>query len=265
MRLITRPGIALPLATLLAIASPATRAQQAQTQAPAAARPDAALPSARTIIDRHIKEIGGRQAILALSSTHATGTISLPGPGLNGKLEVFHAKPNKALQRMSLPGIGDVEEAFDGKVGWSLSPMTGPTLLDGKQLEERSFDSDFYEELKAGDRYSSMSTVEKTTFEGRPVYKIRLVKKTGGEDIEFYDVETGLRAGLISTRESPMGAMQSTVVLGEYKKFGNVLSPTTMKVSAMGTQMVMAITTIEYDKVDPAVFAAPAAIKALLK
>jgi len=269
MRHMTRPGIALPLATLLAIASPVAHAQQPQTQTqakpPAAAKPDAALPSARSIIDRHIKEIGGREAILALNSTHATGTISLPGPGLTGKLEVFHAKPNKALQRMSLPGIGDVEEAFDGKVGWSLSPMTGPTLIDGKQLEERSFDSDFFEELKSADRYSSMTTLERTTFEARPVYKIRLVKKTGGEDIEFYDMETGLRAGLISTRESPMGPMQSTVVLSEYKKFGKLLQPTTMKVSMMGTQMVMSIAEIDYDKVDPAVFAPPAAIKALVK
>ena len=130
-----------------------------------------------------------------MSSTHATGTVSLPAAGLTGKLEVFHAKPNKFLQRMSLPGIGDIEEGFDGKVGWSLSPMTGPTLLEGKQLEERAFDADFYEELKAAERYSSMTTVERTTFEGRPVYKVRLVKKTGGEDIEFYDIETGLKAG----------------------------------------------------------------------
>ena len=106
-----------------------------------------------------------------MSSTHATGTITLPGPGLTGKLEVFHAKPNKALQRMSLPGIGDVKEAFDGKVGWSLSPMTGPTLIDGKQLEERAFDGDFYEELKSPQRYTSISTLERTTFEARPVYE----------------------------------------------------------------------------------------------
>jgi hypothetical protein len=265
MRHMIRPGVALPLATFLALASPLAHAQQPQTQAPASAQPEAKLPSARSIIDRHIKEIGGREVILALSSSHATGFISLPGPGLNGKLEVFHAKPNKALQRMSLAGIGDVEEAFDGKIGWSLSPMTGPTLIDGKQLEERAFDGDFYEELKAPERYSSITTVEKTLFEGRTVYKIRLVKKNGSEDIEFYDVETGLRAGLISTRESPMGPMQSTLALSDYKKFGKLLQPSTMKVSMMGTQMVMTIAAVEYDKVDPSVFTPPAAIKALVK
>lgn len=252
-----RPGLALPLVAVFAIAPLAARTPGSQAASE--------LPAARTIIDRHIKEIGGREAILAQSSTHATGTISLPAAGLTGKLEAFHAKPNKFLQRMSLPGIGDIEEGFDGTVGWSISPLTGPTLLDGKQLEQRKFDADFLEDLKAADRYQSITTVERTTFEGRPVYKIRLVKKGGEEDLEFYDSETGLKAGAISTRDSPMGPMQGTTAWSDYKKFGSLLQPATTKVSVMSTQMIMAITSVEYGKVDPSVFAVPAQIKALVK
>ena len=166
---------------------------------------------------------------------------------------------------MSLPGIGDIEEGFDGKVGWSISPLTGPTLLDGKQLEQRKFDADFFEDLKASDRYASITTIEKTTFEGRPVYKIRLVKKAGDEDLEFYDSETGLKVGAISTRDSPMGPMQSTTAWSDYKKFGSLLQPATTKVSVMSTQMILSITGVEYGKVDPSVFAVPAQIKALIK
>ena len=257
MSRILRPGLALPLVAVLAIAPLAatTSARQASAE----------LPAARTIIDRHIKEIGGRAVILAQTSTHATGTVSLPAAGLSGKLEAFHAKPDKFVQRMSLPGIGDIEEGFDGKVGWSISPLTGPTLLDGKQLEQRKFDADFFEDLKPADRYASITTVEKTTFEGRPVYKIRLVKKAGGEDVELYDAETGLKAGAILTRDSPMGPMQTTTAWSDYKKFGSLLQPATTKVSVMSTQMIMAITGVEYGTVDPAVFTVPAQIKALIK
>ena len=257
MSRILRPGLALPLAAILAIAPLAA-------QAPAAT-PAAQLPAARTIIDRHIREIGGREAILAQTSTYAVGTVSMPAAGLSGKLEAFHAKPDKFVQRMSLPGIGDMEEGFDGTVGWSLSPLTGPTLLDGKQLEQRRFDADFYEDLKSGDRYTSITTVEKTTFEGRPAYRIRLVKKAGDEDIEFYDTETGLKIGAVSTRDSPMGPMQSTTTWSDYRKFGNLLQPATTKVSVMSTQLVMSISSVEYGKVDPAVFSVPAQIKALIK
>lgn len=257
MSRILRPGLALPLAAILAIAPLAAQALAAQSAVQ--------LPAARTIIDRHIREIGGREAILAQTSTYATGTVSLPAAGLTGKLEAFHAKPDKFVQRMSLPGIGDLEEGFDGTVGWSLSPLTGPTLLDGKQLEQRRFDADFFEDLKAGDRYTSITTVEKTTFEGRPAYKIRLVKKSGDEDTEFYDFETGFKIGAVATRDSPMGPMQSTTMWSDYRKFGSLLQPATTKVSVMSTQLVMSITAVEYGKVDPAVFSVPAQIKALIK
>jgi hypothetical protein len=252
-----RPGLALPLAVFFALAPLAARTPNTQATE--------SLPAARTIVDRHIKEVGGREAILAQTTTYATGTVSLPAAGLTGKLEAFHAKPNKFLQRMTLPGIGEIEEGFDGTVGWSISPLTGPTLLDGKQLEQRKFDADFFHELKANDRYESMTTLEKTTFEGRPAYKIRLLKKGGEEDFEFYDAETGLKAGTISTRDSPMGPMESTLAWTDYKKFGGLLQPATTKVSVMNTQMILAITTVEYGKVDPSVFTLPPAIKALIK
>jgi hypothetical protein len=252
-----RPGLALPLAALFAIAPLAAGAPPSQASAE--------LPAARTIVDRHIKEIGGREAILAQASTHARGTITLPMAGLTGTLEAFHAKPNKFLQRMTLPGIGDVEEGFDGTVGWSISPMTGPRLLEGTQLEKRRFEADFYEDLKTEGRYSAMTTIEKTTFQGSPAYKIRLLKKGGEEDFEFYDTETGLKIGSIATHDSPMGSMQGTTAWSDYKRFGILLQPATAKVSVMNTEMIMAITSVEYGNVDPSVFALPTKIRALLK
>jgi hypothetical protein len=111
-----------------------------------------------------------------------------------------------------------------------------------------------------------MWTVEKTDFEGRPCYKVRLVRRgSSSEEFEFYDVETGLKAGGISTRESPMGPITSTSVESNYRKFGPLLQPTTIKATAMGLQQVITIANVEYDNVDPAVFEPPATIKALVK
>ena len=106
MRRIIRPGLALPLAAVFAIVPLAARAPHSQASAE--------LPAARTIIDRHIKEVGGREAILAQASTHATGTVSVPSAGLSGTLEAFHAKPNKFLQRMTLPGSATSRKASTG-------------------------------------------------------------------------------------------------------------------------------------------------------
>jgi hypothetical protein len=254
---VLRPGLALPLVISLAMAPAGAQ--------PGQPRPAAGLPPAREVIDRYIREIGGREAILKQTSTHVRGTISISASGIVGTLEQFHARPNKFVQRLSLPGIGQEEQGFDGTVGWSISPLTGPSVLDGKQLEQLRFEADFYDELKAPERYASITTVEKTTFEERPVYKLRLVTKGGDEDIEFYDVETGLKAGAISTRESPMGPLVGTTSYAGYKQFGPLRQPSTTKLSMMSTQMVMTVLTLEYGTVDPAVFALPAPIKALLK
>jgi hypothetical protein len=232
---------------------------------PQTAPANVALPSARTIIDRHITAVGGRKAILARNSMHATGTVSIASQGMTGPVEIFAAKPNKVLQRLSIGGIGQIEDGFDGQVGWSQSPITGPALSQGPELEQKRFDADFYAELHETARYESMSTIEKTTFEGRPCYKVRLVRRGGGEDFEFYDIGTGLKAGGITTRESPMGPITATTVEGGYKRFGALLQATTLTSNAMGLQQLVTLTTVEYDTVNPSVFEAPAAIKALVK
>lgn len=256
-----------PAAALSAQAPKTAAPPRTAPAAPAAKAPAPAvgLPSARSIINRHIEAVGGRKAILAHTSSHAAGTMSIAATGISGPLEIYSAKPDKSLVKISLGGIGDVIEAFDGTNGWSLQPMTGPRLAEGKELQERKFDSDFYSDLHQEGRYASMTTVEKTTFEGRPCYKVSLVRKTGGEDFDFYDVETGLKAGGLLTRETPMGPLTVTQVQSDYKKFGGLLLPTSLKQTAMGAEQVMKITSIEFDNVPPAVFDPPAQIKALIK
>lgn len=240
----------------------------APKQAPASPKENAeqgGLPSARSIVDRHVQAIGGRAAILSYKSSHASGTFSMPANGITGPLDVFSAAPDKSLVKINLGGIGDIVEAFDGTNGWTLQPMTGPMLKQGKELAEKRFDADFYSDLHEPERYSSMKTLEKITFEGRPCYKVSLVRKDGGEDIEYYDVETGLRAGTTATRETPMGAVTATQTLSDYKRFGRLLLPTTMKQTAMGVEQVLKITSVEFDNVPPSTFDPPAQIKALIK
>ncbi len=274
-----RPGRALSLPELHSavlalvlsglLAAPAlVMAQAAQApppKAPAKTAPPEKLPTARSIIDRYIQAIGGRKAILAHTSSHATGTMTVPGSGMTGTLDIYGAKPNKTLVKINIGGIGEVMEGFDGKIGWSMSPMTGPRLTEGKELEEKIFDADFYSDLHDEGRYVSMTTVDKALFDGRPCYKVSLIRKSGAEDFDFYEVETGLKAGAIGTRESQMGPMNVTYVHTDYKKFGGLLVPTTMKQSAMGVQQFLTLTAVEFDSVDPSVFELPAPIKALLK
>jgi hypothetical protein len=257
-------------------AAPAPTAKPPAAKPPASA--NAALPTARDVLDRHVKAIGGREAVLSHKSVHVTGTFSVPSSGMVGTIEVFGAaNPDRALIRITIPGLGEMLNGYDGSHGWAVTPMTGPMLQQGKELDQTKLDTEFYSELRDARRYKSMKTVEKTTFpagekgpdgkvmEGRPCYKVSLVRIDGNEDFEFYDVETGLRAGSVQTRESPMGTVTTTSLEGDYKKFGNMLQATNVTQKMMGVEQKLTLATIEYDTVEPAVFELPVPIKALIK
>jgi hypothetical protein len=232
---------------------------------PKVEKPAATLPPAQEILDRHVKAAGGREAFEAIDSTHVRGSIAIPANGMSGSFEAFAARPNKTFMKMSLAGIGDTTEGFDGTTAWAMSPMTGPMVVTGEELEQKKFDADFNAMLDVASRYESMKTVEQTTFEGRPVYKLELTRKGGGIDTEYYDVETGLKAGSVLERKNPMGTISVTTALSDYRKFGAIMQPTTLSQSLMGAKIVMTITSVEANKVDPAVFELPAEIKAIVK
>ncbi len=252
----------------------APQAPAAAPQAPAA-KPDPSLPAGRELIDRFLKAIGGREAVLSHKSMHVTGRYEVPSSGVQGELEIFTAAdPNRAFQRVTLPGVGEILQGFDGERGWSINPVTGPMLQQGKELEQAKLDADFYSELRDPKNYKSITAVAKTscpsgadkpTPEAHSCYKVSLVRNDGTEDFDFYDTETALRVGSIQTRESPMGAITSNNVAGDYKKFGNLLQPTTLVATVMGVAQKIVVTAIEYDAVPASAFEPPASIKALIK
>ncbi|MCA1563517.1 MAG: hypothetical protein LC804_25780 [Acidobacteria bacterium] len=246
------------LSGLLALVAPVTvRAGQAA--------PEAALPSPREVIDRSIKALGGRGALLKHQSRRAVGTFEIPAQGLRGTLELLAARPNLMALKVLLPGIGEVLTGYDGTVGWTVNPMTGPMLLEGKQLEQLRADSEFDAQLHDPTRYRSMETMALAEFEGKPAYGLRLVRHTGEADLEYFDALTGLPLGSVVTRESPMGPMKAVNVVSDYRSFGGVLVATRAIQKIMGAEQVISITAVEHDTVPPASFSPPAHIKALVK
>jgi hypothetical protein len=264
-------------AALLALSHLDAAAQQPATAAPpaAAAKADASLPSGREVIDRFVKAIGGRDAVLSHKSLHITGKYEVPSSGLSGDMEIFTAaNPDRAFQRVTIPGVGEILQGYDGERGWSINPVTGPMLQQGKELEQARFDADFYSELRDAKNYKSITTVAKTTCPGtrqnpspepRSCYKVSLVHPDGTEDFDFYDTETSLRVASVQTRESPMGQIASTNVSGDYKKFGNLLQPTSLIATVMGVDQKITVAAIEYDAVPASAFEPSPSIKALIK
>lgn len=238
---------------------------EAKSEPAAAAKPDGKLPPAREILDRFVKESGGREAFLKHTSQSAKGKLSTPGQEIEGALEVHAAKPDKMLIKVDLGGIGKIVSGYDGKVGWSMNPLTGPTVMEGKALQQMKYQSDFYNVLHEDKNFKSMETVDKTVFEGEECYKIKLVQVNGDESTEFYSVKTGLERGSVASQESPFGPVNVTSVVSDYKKFADTVLPTKVSQKMSGVEQIMKIDEVEFDKTPESVFELPKEIKTLLE
>jgi hypothetical protein len=189
----------------------------------------------------------------------------MPAQGISGTLERVAARPDRFLEKVSMPGVGEMQLGYDGSVGWMVTPMTGPMVLTGKQLEQLRQDAEFDAPLHDPARYKMLEIVERVEFEGRPAYKLRALRLNGDEDFEFYDTDSGLLIGSIVTRESPLGTMKATNVMSDYRAFGGLQLPTRQVQRIMGADQVITITSVEFGAVDPSAFVPPESIRALVK
>ena len=233
--------------------------------APAAASAQAggALPPAKDLVAKYVQAIGGRDAVLKHSSIKLTGRFEMPAAGVGGDLELVRMKPNLMVTRINIPGMGEVRSGYNGTVGWSINPMQGPRLAEGKELAALQDQADLRDMVKESPSIASMETVEKTTMGGEECYKVKVTYKSGRDSFECYSVASGLIVGGSSKEETPMGSVEMVSAVGEYKEFGGIKFPTRITQEAMGQQQVMSISNVEFDTAQASHFELPAEIKAL--
>jgi hypothetical protein len=223
----------------------------------------ASLPPAREIVSRHLKAIGGEAALAAVTSMRIRGRLAIPSQRIEGDLEVLTARPAKQLYRVNVPNFGRVENGYNGAIGWSISPASGPELLSGRQLAEAADDAWFDAPLHAPNRVKELTTVAETEFDGKPAYKVRVVLASGNEQFEYYDVKAGLQIGAEANRAMPQGVVATVGVLRDYRQFGSLLHASTQLQRALGFEQVITITSCEYNVVPSSAFEPPAEVRAL--
>jgi len=242
-----------------------TTAAQPQTPAPSALS-SSSLPAARTILDRYVQAIGGRDAVLRHSTIRYVGTFEVPAAGVKGDVTVIQATPNKTAMTMTMPGMGQMSQGYDGTVGWSVNPMQGPRILEGKELEQLREDAGPGAMLRSPDRIRSAETVELTTMGGQSCYKVKITYNSGRESYDCYSPETGLLVATVQTQETPMGAIEVTTLASDWKDFGGLKSATRLRQQMMGQEQVITIDRLEFDRPeDVKAVEVPEQVKPLVK
>ena len=232
---------------------------------PSLAQAPASLPPAKDLIAKFVAATNATTVMAKHQSVRSKGRFELAAAGMSGDLEISQARPNKTMLRITIPSVGQIEQGFDGTTGWSINPMQGPRLMTGRELEAMREESSFGASSRQGPNVASAETVEKTEMNGEPCYKVKVVWKSGRETFDCYSVGTGLLIASMGKQESPMGTVDVTNLINDYKDFGGQKIATRLTQQVMGNEQVLIINTVDYDAADPAAFEMPAAIKALVE
>jgi hypothetical protein len=218
-----------------------------KAEAPKTEAKAAALPALDDILDKHIKAVGGKDALEKITSRSMKGTFDLETFGVSGApVEIFAKAPNKNSMKIDIPGFGVVNRVFDGANGWSSDPMLGLRELSGLELAQMKREVEFYPESSFKKNYANMVLKGTEKVGSYETYVIEASPAEGASEKFYFDVNTGLlvRHDFVEI-ETPQGKGPMQVYLEDYKVVDGVKIPHTQKRVTPEITMVTKITEIK--------------------
>jgi hypothetical protein len=245
----TTPVSALIFLTGLLLAQPANSAD---------------IPTGDSLMERSLASSGGASAFAKIKSAAMTGKVELVGHNLSGPVQIFQ-QGDKSYTAIELPGIGKVEEGFDGKTAWETNSLQGPRIKDGEEKAVAARASRMNLMSTWRDFYKSAHTLGEESVAGKPAWKVELTPTEGKPETFYFDKESGLLVRMTQTVTTALGEIPVDVSLSDYRTVDGIKTPFAMTQNAMSQVMSMHFDKVEWNPALPEnKFDPPPAIKALL-
>lgn len=252
-------GILISFALLVGL-SPAILGQESSATAPASD-----LPSAESILDRHVEVTGGREAYEKRTYNVAHGKMEMGAVGVSGELTSY-AKPGLQYIVIELAGVGKIEQGIKDGIAWENNILQGPRIKTGDERTSALRDAMLNAPIHWRKIYPTVETVGIESINGEDAYRVLQTPAEGSAVTTYYSVETGLAIKLATTVINPMGNIPVEAVMSEYKEFEGVLSPTKLIQTVAGQTITITIVSMEANvDIPDERFDLPEAVQALLK
>ncbi len=157
-------------------------------------------PDAQAIVQRYLKAVGGREALLAERAVHIKGTLQ--AFGLTGSVESWSERPDRSA---SITQIGPftIREGSTGELAWQVDQNGKYSRRDGKDLEDARASAWFENDLWLMDDQGG-GTVTRLAPErdSSVTYAVLDVTPPVGRARQlWFDPKTGLLARVVTRRD----------------------------------------------------------------
>lgn len=232
----------------------------ASTSTPVVNLPES-LPDGTTLLQRFIRAVGGEREIREISNLTAKGTITLPGQVDSGTFQWAVADGDRCRFSVTFPGLGNSVFGSNGTTGWESFDLDGVhevRKLSADDVDRRRRTANWFElALTLPERARSVETIGPATFDGTPVYEVRMVDASGRVQHLFIDQKTYLLNAVRLAEEGPIGPADVTIRFRDWKPVASILLFRTVSIDHSGIHMKLRFETVSTEVIPNATFQPP--------
>ncbi len=212
-------------------------------------------PTMDQILEKYAASLGTKDAIASVSSRHIKAT-RVEKDGKATETEEIWTKGSKSLMSTKYPDAV-ISEGFDGTAAWKRSGNEN-IVLRPFETEQIKRDAIIFGNPDLKSVYTRLDFRFVDRVDGRDVYLVQASTAGNQRDRLYFDVATGSLVRRIAGMPTMVGVFQYQVDYADFKDFGGVKLPSTIKFAVPAVSWTRKIVEIKNnEKLDDAKFAQP--------
>ncbi len=192
------------------------------------------------VINKHLDAIGGKEKLRTINSLRSEASVSVQGMEIPITMYQVH---NKAMKQEYVVMNMAAFTLIRIDSGWTFMPFQGqtapePMTADALKMgrEQLDIQSELLDYAAKGNKVELMGKEE---MEGSEVYKIKLTKNTGTEQIQLIDAKSYYLVGSLSKLTVNGQEMDMKATYGNFQKLPEgIVMPFSMETSQLPAPLV---------------------------
>lgn len=221
--------------------------------------------SPEEILSRYSKTVDPDGKIATIEGLRTVSTMEIPQAGMNATISGVQRRPNQIVMIITVPGLGEMKQGFDGTTAWASDPMSGPRLMTDAEAKQIQDGADFRFMGRSPDHFAKIEAAGEAQVDGEAADCVKLTWKSERVTTECFSRASGLMIEMRTKAVTPQGEVETVSRMYDYKAVGGVLMPHRIENQMMGMTQKILITEVEAGPVDAKLFELPPEIKALKK